>query len=621
MPKIKLTVLTQLLLIISVQTALTCGAFYQIPQSEVDELNIFYEATGGNNWHNNEGWTNLSALVSSSFTPLGITFGNLEIISSNESATFYSANVTEIDLSRKTREVTFPTGNNLRGEIPNLKLPKLKALKLGSNELSGEIPEFNLPNLENLSLPNNNFTGGIPELNLDKLEYFSASNNQLTGTISNIKLPNLKYLILYRNSLTGEIPNFDMPKLEQLNLGNNKLTGEIPNFDMPNLISLSLGQNELTGLVPNFDLPKLEHLTLLYNQLSGSIPNFNLPNLTSLSLSFNELTGLVPNFNLPNLIGLYLESNNLTGEIPSFNFPELNALYLENNELTGTIPSFNFPDLKYLHLGNNQLTGEVPDFDLPNLEFLILDSNQFTGEIPDFNLPKLTRLNLQNNLLSGEVPDFDMPKLFKLRLFENQFTFGELEVNINKASLYVYAPQDTILPIEQNDDELVVNVDGSANKYHWFLGEQKLGTTDENAFTPLEDGIYKCKVTNDLLPDLTLSSHTISVTISGIAIESEDRYFSYLYTSPPYPQPANQQVRVPIYWRLGNAVSPDNIKIYNAMGVNIDHIVAQENRITITESSSINGEIIWDASGMEAGVYFLEIRHGTSTRYVKIMLE
>jgi hypothetical protein len=68
---------------------------------------------------------------------------------------------------------------------------------------------------------------------------------------------------------------------------------------------------------------------------------------------------------------------------------------------------------------------------------------------------------------------------------------------------------------------------------------------------------------------------------------------------------------------LGNPINSDNIKIYNNMGVEI----IQENKIKIEEATSINGEVIWDASGVDSGIYFLEIRHGTSTKYVKILLE
>ena len=535
MPKIKKTIyfLIILIFIISpVYFSFSSATFYQIPQSEVDELNQLYQATGGEYWYNNENWTNLSATFLKENIPYGLTLGNLEITSLNESATFYSANIQEIDLSRRIVSETLRKGNNLIGEIPDLKLSKLEKLDLSANKISGEIPEFDLPNL--------------------------------------------LILWLWKNNLKGEIPEFNMPNLEDIDLSSNQLT--------------------------------------------GTIPNFNFSKLKRLGLSFNQLTGTIPNFNLPSLVELVLQNNQLTGEVTDFDFlPNLQSLFLGGNELTGKIPDFDSLNLIFLDLARNQLTGEIPNFKFVYLRFLHLYNNELTGEIPEFNSQFLFALYFENNKLSGNIPELkQMVSGGSLYLSGNLYSFEALEVNSSKSFDYIYAPQDTTLPITKNDNKLKVTVDGSSNTYTWFLNENEVSSGISNSYRPSQTGIYHCEVTNSLLPDLTLSSSTISVIVSGISTEDQDRFYNYLYTFPPYPQPASSgNVKIPIYWRLGNPVSTGNIKIYNTMGVEI----IQENKITIQGLSNIHGEIIWDISGVDAGIYFLEIHHGTSTRIVKIMLE
>jgi len=332
------------------------------------------------------------------------------------------------------------------------------------------------------------------------------------------------------------------------------------------------------------------------NNLRGKLPNLDLQNLTGIALANNGLTGEIPNFNLPNLKQLLMSNNKFEGEIPDFSETDLSSLELDRNKLIGELPNFNLPRLRYLGVGNNRLTGQIPDYKLQGLKILNLHNNQFTGEVPDFDLPILEELFVNNN----------------------KFTFGNLESNINKYKTYAYYYQDTTLPITQNDNKLKVTVDGSSNTYTWFLEENEVSSGISSSYRPSQTGIYHCEVTNSLLPNLTLSSSTINVLTVGIATEDQDRFYNYLYTLPPYPQPASSgNIKIPIYWRLGNPVSTGNIKIYNTMGVEI----IQENKITIQGISNIHGEIIWDVSGVGAGIYFLEIHHGTSTRIVKIMLE
>jgi len=249
----------------------SCTGVTEIPQTECQELVTFYNSTNGASWTKKMGWLNTNTPCSW----YGITCegGHIDVIHLYE--------------------------NSLNGTLPNLNLPNLTELFLGSNQLTGTIPDFNLPNLTRLYL----------------------YDNQLTGTIPNFNLPNLTEFALGGNQLTGTIPNFNLPKLTGFGLGSNHLTGTIPNFNLPKLTGFGLSGNQLTGTIPDFDLPNLKGLYLDNNQLTGTIPDFShLPNLTELSLGSNHLTGTIPNFNLPNLTELTLDNNQLSGVVPHLNW-------------------------------------------------------------------------------------------------------------------------------------------------------------------------------------------------------------------------------------------------------------------------------------------------------------
>ena len=248
--------------------------FAQLPSPDQPALVALYNATGGANWANNDGWlTN---------APVGHWQGV---------TTDSQGRVTELNL----------ISNQLKGEIPPelANLTNLRLLALGGNELTGPIPTWlgGLTNLEELYLWENELTGTIPaELgSLVNLKELWLSKNQLTGEIP-VELgspSNLVQLVLWGNELTGEIPAElgSLTNLELLSLSANQLTGEIPAElgSLTNLEGLYLHGNQLTGGIPAElgSLTNLELLSLSTNQLTGGIPAElgSLSNLQELWLS------------------------------------------------------------------------------------------------------------------------------------------------------------------------------------------------------------------------------------------------------------------------------------------------------------------------------------------------
>ena len=136
-------------------------------------LKALYESTNGENWLNNEGWS-------------------------------------EWDFSNSTSPNAFIV-NNWHGVT--VEGNQIRNLLLNKNQLTGEIPEElgNLSNLDLLNLEQNQLTGEIPEelSNLSNLRILWLSENQLTGEIPEElgNLSNLQVLDLYDNQLIGKVPD------------------------------------------------------------------------------------------------------------------------------------------------------------------------------------------------------------------------------------------------------------------------------------------------------------------------------------------------------------------------------------------------------------------------------
>ncbi len=427
-----------------------------------EALVALYDATGGENWDDNENWLSEEPLEDW----YGVTVGDGRVTElvlwSNQLTGAIPAELGDLsglellDLSRNELTGTIPP------ELGNL--TNLQKLYLFYNQLAGPIPAElgNLSSLTELVLHNNQLTGPIPpelgnlssvrQLDLARNRLYSHESLSLEGGLTGPippelgNLANLAVLDLADNRLTGPIPPElgNLSSLRQLDLARNLpysheslsleggLTGPIPPElgNLANLGVLDLADNQLTGPIPTVlgDLSYLELLDLGSNHLTGLIPRelANLANLWSLKLADNELTGPIPPElgDLSRLRELDLSFNRLTGTIPAElgNLSNLTELHLYVNlrysletgtfegGLAGPIPTElgNLPNLRRLDLRLNRLTGPIPRElgDLANLSVLHLANNQLTGPIPTElgNLSSLTRLDLDANQLTDPIP-------------------------------------------------------------------------------------------------------------------------------------------------------------------------------------------------------------------------
>ena len=367
-------------------------------------LMALYNATGGTNWTNKDGWGDSDCGVCGWQGINCDTDGNIVSI--------------------------FMYNNNLIGTIPTEigNFQYLRSLSLQSNQLTGQIPSSigNISTLESLRLESNSLTGSIPlEMgNLLNLEQLYINSNDLSGPIP-AELGNLTAMLDFRahwNSLSGEIPA-DLGNMVNVNyfyLHSNELNGCIPST-FQNLCGkdIRLGGNSCLSHNSNFqsfctgqpcENPDKAALVALYNATGGD-------NWTNRDGWGDPDCGVCAwdrvNCDVDgNVIGISLSNNNLIGTLPPEigNFQYLESLSLSYNQLTGQIPASigNLSTLKSIRIESNSLSGSIPPEmgNLSNLEKLYMASNDLSGSIPPElgNLTAMLDFRANWNSLSGEIP-------------------------------------------------------------------------------------------------------------------------------------------------------------------------------------------------------------------------
>jgi photosystem II stability/assembly factor-like uncharacterized protein len=128
----------------------------------------------------------------------------------------------------------------------------------------------------------------------------------------------------------------------------------------------------------------------------------------------------------------------------------------------------------------------------------------------------------------------------------------------------------------------------------------KLLINGEYLYAATAGGMYRLK-----LSDFGL------VGVQDYAVEKGD----YLYSYPPYPNPATSEVRAKIFWDMSLNINNADIKVYDIYGKE----VSNKNAIEVIPESDWSGTLKWNCSSVDPGAYLIVINYGTQKKVIKVM--
>jgi Leucine-rich repeat (LRR) protein len=540
-------------------------------------LVALYNATNGDHWRDNTNWLQPGTTVDnwkwvtvdpSTGRVVGLSLAaNRLKCSTFPSSISNLTGLTSIDLS----------GNDITGDVPVAfwdNLTKLRSIYLNNNtKLSGVIPESigNMTGLTDLVIHDNFFSGTLPNAlwTLANLEIVEINSCLFKGEIPEL-VGNLKNLTSFKvgnNTFTGSIPNalWTLTNLVQLDLSTNYFKGSIP-AEIGQLVNLKIlyiyNNQSLNGSLPEelFNIGTLEELVAYSCKFSGPIsPKIaNCKKLIKLNLKSNTaFSGEILSYlvGLIRLEELDLSINEFTGEIPATfgNLKLLKILNLSVNKFSGSLPTsfWNLKSLTSLTINENDFTGGISTSisNLSNLEMLDLSSNGFTGDVPASvsSLSKLTQFIFNNNFFD-DLPVFNFSSVMeKVNCKDNNLTFEDFEKNIsligNGDFIFLYESQNKFGTEGYKTGtinytfSMTITCGGTANAYDWWkeLNGSNVDTKKTtNTYTILnlalsDDGAYTVQVTNSKVPDLTLISRPIHLTVEESCIDSDLKALTAFY--------------------------------------------------------------------------------------------
>lgn len=462
------------------------------------------------------------------------------------------SNLSHIDLGSNQLTGNVPSGI---GQLPNLQsfliennlLEDLPALNNVKNQFTCQNNYFTFDDFEHsIDLYNNN---SVTRTNAPQFKFENDTSITIIEgsslTLSRLCGGSQNHYTWWKDDVRIDV---DSPELTfsrvQLSDAGTYWVSVISDFGFDNLELLS---NPIHLVVEEHCL-RNDSLVLvaLYNATDG--PNWN-NNENWLSGPVNSWFGISSlSSNGCNITGIQLENNNLNGSLPSeiTSLSFLNSLKLGENNIEGQVPNNigQLTNLEILTLNENSISGTLPQsiWNLQNLTTLDVSNNQLSGTLSNEveNLSKLQYFSIANNAIGGVLPagikNFDKLETFNIENCEfrgnvsvfssirnlkycnvalNKFLFGNLDAaSVNERKVdFIYAPQDTILPLEYEYVTRKVTVLDDKfknNAYQWFFNDTPQNEKSDE-FTMSDKGMVYCHTTNKSFPNLTLYSDTLNI--------------------------------------------------------------------------------------------------------------
>ena len=221
--------------------------------------------------------------------------------------------------------------------------------------------------------------------------------------------------------------------------------------------------------------------------------------------------------------------------------------------------------------------------------------------------------------------------------FKNNIVAPKLDIFNNYISNSLYKSNDNgeSWKLEELSNEWMYIFEMMNYKENIFMATTKgfiYSTNFGESWSYYNEGIHikgMEKITNVAFRDLELQEgilyltaanniYTLPLSELGIDYTSVETTESrnYLWTNPPYPQPSNNQVKVEVYWDSDLPFTSDDVEIYDLTGIKLNI----NGQINVIKENNWKGNIIWDASNHNPGIYIMKITHGTETRTRKIII-
>jgi len=115
----------------------------------------------------------------------------------------------------------------------------------------------------------------------------------------------------------------------------------------------------------------------------------------------------------------------------------------------------------------------------------------------------------------------------------------------------------------------------------------------------------------------TISNFYKIKAIKPTPVDEPKSLSAYLYSFPPYPTPATNEVSFVLYWDYKFDITTADFAIFDIMG----NKIAGKNEILIYAEQPNNGIIKWNCSNVQDGIYFIRMIYGGNTKAVPIIVK
>jgi hypothetical protein len=175
---------------------------------------------------------------------------------------------------------------------------------------------------------------------------------------------------------------------------------------------------------------------------------------------------------------------------------------------------------------------------------------------------------------------------------------------------------DTTIDIGESFS-ISVSVGGTNNSYQWYKDDIPLAEAISNTYqigsaAISDSGTYICRVTNSVVPDLTISSQPIHLVIidpTGLS-ESVQAIPKHFALNQNYPNPFNPSTIIDYELPITQKVE---LSIYNLLGQKVATLVSDKQDAGFYQ-------VVWDGTGQASGIYYYRIQIGNFHDIKKMIL-